>query len=95
MWQVHMIISMLLSLLLHPLYVLHLFEDIRHELLELSKAGDPVLVLRVDFAHEVVEHQHDEVIVIAALSVLEDYSGMGKVIVLKGLTVIHLANGRL
>lgn len=74
----------------HPLFILHLLKDSRHELLELLTVGDSLPILCINDGHQFVEHEHDEVIVVGAASVFEDDLRVGEVAVGKGLYVIHL-----
>jgi hypothetical protein len=87
------LVNCILIILAHPLLIFHLLKQGRHEILELLIVGETLPILRVDNTHQVVEHKHNEVIVIATDPLLEDYLGVSEVVVMKGLTVVHIVNG--
>lgn len=79
---------------LHIVLFLDDFEYLGHVLLEVIKVSVLFVELEggrfVQFSDDVVEHPHDEIVVIAALSVLEDEVALGEVIVAQPIEIIHL-----
>lgn len=63
---------MLLIVLAHPVLIFYPFKDGRHELLKLLIIRDFVLILSINKSHQVVEHHHDEVVVVATIPVFEN-----------------------
>jgi hypothetical protein len=75
-------------LLLYPFLILHLFKEIRHELLKFAESAS-LLRLVINFADEIVDHEHDEIIVVTTLSIFKDDFAVGEVIVREGFYVIN------
>lgn len=77
-----------IGLLLNPILVLYLWENVWHERIELVKTTVLTRVFRL--ADEIVDHKHDEIVVICALSEFEDDRTGREVVVGQGLDAIHL-----
>lgn len=79
---------------LHIILLLDDFEDLGHVLLEIIEIRVLFVELKgsrlIQLSDDVIEHLHDEIVVIAPLSVLEDKIALGEVIVTQTIEVIHL-----
>lgn len=79
-------------LLFHPISIFHLLEYIWHCLHEVLIVALLIGGLLVHLLHDIVEHQHDEVIVILVISILEYDGTIGEVIIRKCLYIIDASH---
>jgi hypothetical protein len=83
---------MFLIQLFGPLFVLNSLEKIGHVLLEILIICGLFACLHFRLAHEIVEHLHDQVVIVSTLSELENYLAVCKIIVIQRLNVIYLSD---
>ena len=80
----------------HPLLILHLLEEWRHELFEMLKSRHVIFFIAfIDDVHNVVQKPHDEVVVVTILPEFEDEIAGGKVIIIEWLDIIYLMDSLL
>ncbi len=63
----------LLIIFFHPFVIHNLFEEGRHEFLEVSIAGFSISILYVEHIFNFVDELHDDIVVIAVLSIFEQH----------------------
>lgn len=80
----------------HPLLVLHLLEEWRHELFEMLKSRHVIFFIAfIDDVHNVVQKPHDEVVVVAILPEFEDEIAGGEIVIIEWLNIVYLMDSLL